>query len=140
MTTSAVPGERSCVSIPMDGSRSCHDDPVRIVEPSGLMAAAPVRAGYSVLGVACERCPPWADGSNQARRGDQEAAQGSSEYHDGGVSAMVPDHEPEGDDAWWARPSNEMTGRIRLASHSPPATVRWTPSPHRACTPSTVTL
>src|ERR1700689_4635663 len=29
---------------------------------------------------------------------------------------------------------------MRLASHSPPATVRCTPSPHRACTPSTVAL
>ena len=27
---------------------------------------------------------------------------------------------------------------MRFASHSPPATVKWTPSLHRACTPSTV--
>ena len=25
----------------------------------------------------------------------------------------MPDHDPEGDAAWWARPSNEMTGRMQ---------------------------
>jgi hypothetical protein len=63
---------------------------------------------------------------------------GNLAYHDGGVSATGPGHVPDGDAAWCARPSKETTGRMRFASHSPPATVKWTPSLHRACTPSTV--
>src|ERR1700688_2728370 len=100
---------------------------------------APVRAGYSLAAGACERTsqpgrlspdvsartsqPGRLSPTSQHETG-HGVAQGSLEYHEGGVRATSPDHEPDGDFTWCARPSNEMTGRMCLASHSPPATVK----------------
>ena len=113
----------------------------RIVDPAGLDQRGPSSRVFGVrccvrTGSSVRRSPPRS--AQEARPAEVVGPpHGSSEYHDGGVRARSPDHDPDGDAAWCARPSNEMTGKMRFASHSPPATVKCTPSPHRAWTPST---